>query len=90
MLQQTVFINIISILQRTQMIQLTERNTIGRRITRARAHDVSGLPALIRVSVIIFVIVCKVQFSYLLICDFSSEIFLKIILLYNFSHELAK
>ena len=38
----------------------------------ARAHDMSGLPALIRASVIIFVIVCKVQlsvqFSYLLIC----------------------
>jgi len=29
----------------------------------ARAHDVSGLPALIRASVIIFVIVCKVQLS---------------------------
>ena len=28
-----------------------------------RAHDVSGLPALIRVSVIIIVIVCKVQLS---------------------------
>jgi len=27
------------------------------------AHDVLGLPALIRVSVIIFVIVCKVQLS---------------------------
>ena len=30
---------------------------------RVRALDVSGLPALIRVSVIIFVIVCKVQLS---------------------------
>jgi len=29
----------------------------------AREHDVSGLPALIRVSVTIFVIVCKVQSS---------------------------
>jgi hypothetical protein len=27
------------------------------------AHDVSGLPALISVSVIIFIIVCKVQLS---------------------------
>ena len=30
---------------------------------RARAHDVSGLPALIRASVITFVVVCKVQLS---------------------------
>jgi hypothetical protein len=29
----------------------------------ASAHDVSGLPALIGASVIIFVIVCKVQLS---------------------------
>jgi hypothetical protein len=36
------------------------------------AHYVLGLPALIRASVVIFVIVCKIQlsvwFSYLLIC----------------------
>ena len=49
----------------------------------ACVHDVLGLPALIRASVIIFVIVCKVQlsvwFSFLLICAFSSEnIFLKL------------
>ena len=35
------------------------------------AHDIWGLPALIRASVIIFVIICKVQlsvqFSYLII-----------------------
>jgi hypothetical protein len=29
----------------------------------ARAHDMSGLPALIRTSVIIYVIVCKVVIS---------------------------
>jgi hypothetical protein len=29
----------------------------------ARAHDVSGFPALIRASVVIFVFVCKVQLS---------------------------
>jgi len=38
---------------------------------------VTGLSALIRASVIIFVIICKVQlsvqFNYLLICAFSSE-----------------
>ena len=61
----------------------------------ARAHDVSGLPVMIRASVIIFVIVCNVQlsvqFSYLLIRAFGSEnIFFKIILLYNFSHEPEK
>ena len=62
----------------------------------ARAHDVSGLPNLIKTSVIILVIICKVQlsvqFSYLLICAFSSEniFFFLIILLYNFSYELAK
>ena len=43
----------------------------------ARAHEVSRLPASIRASVIIFLIVCKdqflVQFSYLLIFAFSSE-----------------
>jgi len=47
-------------------------------ILSARAHDVSGLHALIRASVITFVIVCKFQFSvyfsYLLICAFSREI----------------
>jgi len=46
----------------------------------AREHDVSGLPALIRASVIIF--------DSSVICAFGSEnIF--IILLYNFSHESA-
>jgi len=44
--------------------------------------DVSGLPALIRASVIIFVFFCKVQlsvfFSHLLICAFSSEFFFKL------------
>ena len=77
MLQQTIFINKVRMLQRT----------IGRRSTR-----VSGLSALIRASVIIRVIVCKVRlsvyFSFLLICALSSEVFL-IILLYNFSHEPA-
>jgi 1,4-dihydroxy-2-naphthoate octaprenyltransferase len=52
-------------------------------------HDMSGLPVLIRVSVIIFVLF--VRFSYLLICAFSSEnIYFLIILLYDFSHEPAK
>jgi len=36
MLQRTVFINKISMLQRTQMLQRTRRNTIGRRTTRVR------------------------------------------------------
>jgi len=44
----------------------------------ARTH-VLRLPALIRASVIIFVIVCKVRlsvyFSYLFICAFSSQFF---------------
>jgi len=66
MLQRTVFIDKIRMLQRTQMLQRLRRNTIG----------LSGLPALIRASVFIFVIVCKfqlsVQFSYLLIYAFSS------------------
>jgi len=53
MLQRTVFINKIRIIQRTR------KNTIGRRSTR----DVSSLPALIRVSFILFVIDCKVQLS---------------------------
>jgi hypothetical protein len=35
-LQRTVFINKIRILQRTQMLQRTRRNTIGRRSTRVR------------------------------------------------------
>jgi len=39
------------------MKQLTEH---------ARVHDVSGLPALIRVPVIIFVIICRTQSSSLL------------------------
>jgi hypothetical protein len=34
-----------------------------RTIEHAHAHDVSGLPAVIRASVIIFVIVDKVQLS---------------------------
>jgi len=56
---------------------------------------VSGLRSLIRASVIIFVKVCEVQlsvyFSYLLSRAFSSEnIFLLIIVLYNFSHEQEK
>ena len=62
----------------------------------ARAHDVSGLPALIRAAVI--VIVCKVQlsvqFSYLLICAFSSEniffLFCYIILAMNLQNRMRK
>jgi hypothetical protein len=53
MLQRTVFVNKIGMLQRTR------RNTIGRRSTRVRM-TCRDLPALIRASVI-FVIVCKVQ-----------------------------
>jgi len=51
----------------------------------------SGLPAFIRASVIIFVIVCKVQLSvwfiYLLICAFNSENNFLIIVFYNLSHK---
>jgi len=36
MLQQTVFINKIRMLQQTHMLQRTRRNTIGRRSTRVR------------------------------------------------------
>jgi len=36
MLQRTDFINKIRMLQRTQMLQRTRRNSIGRRITRVR------------------------------------------------------
>jgi len=36
MLQWTVFISKIRILQRTKMLQRTRRNTIGRRSTRVR------------------------------------------------------
>ena len=35
----------------------------NRPMEHKRAHDVSGLPALIRASVTIFVVVCKVQLS---------------------------
>ena len=50
-----------------------------RPMSHARAHDVSGIHALIRASVFTFVIFCKYQFSvyfsYPFICAFSSEIF---------------
>jgi hypothetical protein len=59
-LQRTIFVNKIGMLQLKQMLQRTQKNTIGRRSTRV---SVMCLPALIRVSVIIFVIVCKVQLS---------------------------
>ena len=36
MLQQTVFINTINMLRQTQMLQQTQRNTIGQRITQVR------------------------------------------------------
>jgi hypothetical protein len=51
----TVFIN------KIRMLQQTQGNTIGRRSMRVRMN-VSGLPALIRAPVIIF-IVCKGQLS---------------------------
>jgi hypothetical protein len=47
-----------SVINKIGMLQRTRRNTIVRRSTR-----VSGLPALIGALVIIFVIVCKVNFS---------------------------
>jgi len=56
MLQRTVLISKIMMLQRTR------RNSY-RPTWHARAHDVSDLPALIRASVIIFIIVCMVQLS---------------------------
>jgi len=60
-------------LQRTQMLQRRKRrNTIGRRSTRVRMTCRAFLLWLERQSVVIFVIVCKVQlsvlFGYLLIC----------------------
>ena len=54
-LQRKIFIDKIWMLQRTR------RNTVGRR--SARARDVSGIPALIRAPVVIFVNVYKVQLS---------------------------
>jgi len=60
-LQRTVFINRIRMLQRTQMLHRKRRKTIGWRSTRVGMTSV--LPALIRASVITFVIVCKVQLS---------------------------
>ena len=71
------------------MLQRTRRNTIGQSSTRV--HDVSGLPALIRASVLIFVIVCRFSYQFSsVICAFSSENIILIILLYNLSHEPAK
>jgi len=70
------FINKIRMLQRTELLQRTWRNTIVRRSTRVHMTCRTFL-FLIRVSAIIFVIICKVQlsawFSYLLICVLSSE-----------------
>ena len=47
------------------MLQQTDATTNAEEYYRpkhhARAHDVSGLPALIRSSVFIVIIVCKVQ-----------------------------
>jgi hypothetical protein len=41
-----------------------ERGGILSASVDARAHNVSGLPALIRASVINFIIICKVQLSF--------------------------
>ena len=90
MLQRTVFISKIWMLQRTQTLHRTRRSTVGRRSTRVRMM----CRAFIRASVIIFVIVCEVKlsvwFSYLLICAFSSEniflLFCYIILYYFYSY----
>jgi len=65
-LWQTIFVNKIRMLQRTR------RNTIGRRSTHV--HDVLGLPSLIRVSVIIFVMFVRFSCHFSsVICTFSSE-----------------
>jgi hypothetical protein len=60
MLQRTVFINKIKMLKR-HTDATTNAEEYYRPTWHARAHDVSGLPALIRASVITFVTVCKVQ-----------------------------
>jgi len=52
----------------------TQANEYYRPMYHACAHDVSGLPALIRASVIIFVTVCKVQLSVKFSYQFSSVI----------------
>ena len=75
-LQRTIFINKIRMLQWTQMLQRTRRNTIGR--CSKRTHMTGrAFTIWLRASFIIFVIVCKVQlsvyFSYLLIFAFSRE-----------------
>jgi hypothetical protein len=62
LLQRTVYINKIRMLER-KIYATQNAEEYYRPIQPARAHDVSGLPALIKASVIIFVTVCKAQLS---------------------------
>jgi len=96
-LQRTVFISKIKMLHRTQMLQRTGRNTIGRRNTRMRMTcrafplwlelQSSSLLSFVRFSYQFSSVISLVQLSAYL--RFSSD-FLKTSQLYNFSHEPAK
>ena len=93
MLQRTVFIYKIRMLKRRQMLQRTRRNTIGRCSTRVlvmyRAFPLSferqssSLIPFVRFSYQFSSVIC-------LFAPLEVKIFCLIILLYNFSHELAK
>jgi len=86
------FIYKIRMLPRTQMLQQTRRNTIGRRSTRVR---MTFGPSRFDQSVshhLCYRLYGCYQFGSV-ICLFAPlavKIFFKIILLYNFSHEPAK
>jgi len=88
MLQRTVFTNKIRIPQRTQTVQRTGRNILGRRGTRVRITFRAFSLWLQRHSSSLSFVTFSYQFSYFAYS--SVNIFLKIILLYNFSHEPAK
>ena len=73
-----------SFINEIKMLQWKRRNIIGRR------HDVSGLPAMIKLSVTIFVIVCKVRYQFSsVICLFAPlavTIFFKLISYYSYNY----
>jgi hypothetical protein len=84
------FINKIRILQRTQMLQRTRRNTIGRRSTRVRMACLAFPLWFERQSSTVSPFErFGYQFSSV-ICAFKSENIYLTFLIYNFSHEPAK
>ena len=86
-LQRTVFINKIRMLQQTQMLQRTRRNTIGRR--SARAH---GCSIIVFTRERVFMLFMRVRLFMLFIREILFIVFAKerLFMLFKFTYTVYK